>query len=884
MAELPQGATALPTGATPSEPEGSGGLIGVGRQFIAGLDDVTGLLARPLELVLPNIVFSSEGVEVISPQETTKRREAGLLGIPGRAREQPTGLPGAAARFAGATVAAGPIIGRAAGLVSRPVPAATRVGRLKQFPKKIAAQAGETFAKAPLKTTAIETGFGATAGAGGFVATKIFPDSGAAKFVGEILGGVAPSLTPTGLAVRAAGGVRNLFQIARRPFTEVGGRRRAAARAQRATPPEQRVKALEELDRPTTLDPESGRPALTPTQQTGDPGLLSLERAVMESSEELVREADSQIAQANTIIQNSLRNLGKGPPSTAVAPFEAGRRYLTSLLEARVRIAAQRVDERIAELGPKATREQVNRIAREEIEAASRAARTQERELYAVIPENSAVPFTQSQAQFETFKAQLGKAQQSDIPGIARRFLDRKSDDFLGKTDDVTTIKEMRALQSQLRQVARNARAGDKRNLNKARIADGLADSITEDLAHTSGGPEVADAVSMAVAFSRDLNDRFTRGTIAKLRGRGVSGGDRVPAGLTLEASIGVTGPKAREALHDIMRAFKSPEAPGSGLIIDATEDFIRIRFLKETFEQGRLNVRSAQRFLSQNDEILGRLPNVRRQINEVIESGEALALAERQRTRISLGDPRVSKAIMLIEKGPQETFRQISQLKPAQAAREVQKLVNRVNRDATGEALSGLKSGFVEFVLSSARGRARDAKGVQFVSGFALRDALSVPGTRAAANRLFSKAELNRLGIITRDLIRLERRLSVKLAPEGIIGDKPSKVLETVAGIVGAGVGRSQARRVGIGGTVQIPGIMANRFRELVAAGVKDPASRLIRDAVEDEALFRELLQAPIEAETRKLSKRAGRKLNAWAAAVLAEHGATIQEENEAP
>ena len=143
-------------------------------------------------------------------------------------------------------------------------------------------------------------------------------------------------------------------------------------------------------------------------------------------------------------------------------------------------------------------------------------------------------------------------------------------------------------------------------------------------------------------------------------------------------------------------------------------------------------------------------------------------------------------------------------------------------------------------------------------------------------------KAELNRIVIITRDLIRLERRRAIDLSSEGVIGDKPSRVVETVAGIAGAGFGRSQARRLGVGGTVQIPGIMAQRFRELVAAGVNDPASRLIHDAVLDEKLFRELLMAPLEEEARRLSAPATARLQAWAAAVLAEHGAAVGGQDE--
>jgi hypothetical protein len=345
-----------------------------------------------------------------------------------------------------------------------------------------------------------------------------------------------------------------------------------------------------------------------------------------------------------------------------------------------------------------------------------------------------------------------------------------------------------------MRETARNARAGDRRNLNMARIADEIADAITDDLAQARAGPEVADAISAAVGFSRELNDRFSRGTVGKLLGRQVTGGERVPASLTLEQSIGVTGPRAREALDDIKRAFASPEAPGSEVMIGAAEDFMRSRFLQRAVARGQLDVRSARRFVQENEELLGRLPGLRSQIDEAISSGEILTLRQRQRERVRLDDPKVSKATLFIQNGPVEAFRDITQLPATQAARETQQLVNRVSHDETGVALAGLKSGFLEFLLSGARERARDIQGSRFVSGFALRDSLNEPGARAAVSRLFTPDERQRLDAVVRDFIRLERRLGAPLSAEGVIGDRPSKVLETVAGITGAGVGRVQA------------------------------------------------------------------------------------------
>ena len=103
------------------------------------------------------------------------------------------------------------------------------------------------------------------------------------------------------------------------------------------------------------------------------------------------------------------------------------------------------------------------------------------------------------------------------------------------------------------------------------------------------------------------------------------------------------------------------------------------------------------------------------------------------------------------------------------------------------------------------------------------------------------------------------------------------------VAGLTGAASGRFYSHRVGLGGTVQIPGILANRFRDLVAAGVRDPATRLLKDAIADEKLFRELLSA--KTTDGSLPDKSIKRLNAWASVVAAEHGgALIPDATEAP
>lgn len=852
-----------------------------GTQFLAGIDDVTGALARPLESTFGTIRLGGpQGTAALSPEEASQARERGELGVPGAAEEQADSLFGSAGRLGGQSAAAGPVLGRAAGLVSAPSGAASGiVGRTAQAGRRFVHGAGQTFSRAPVAGTAVEGGFGATAGAGGHVASELYPDSQAAQFVGEILGGVAPVFMPARLAFR---GGRRVAQVIRRPFTETGGRRRGRARAARASPGEARRRAVSELETPTTLDPDTGQPVLTPAQRTGDPGMLALERAVVESSEQLKRESDEQIASANQAIQASMRGVSDGEPGAAAATIEEAQSYLSGLMDTRVRIAAQRADERIAELGPNSTPEQANQVAADELRKVIDNGRQQERSLYDAIPQDAPAPTSNAQDRLQAWRNELGKARQGDIPPEARRFLARKQGDknnpnFLG---DETTIREIRDLQSKLRETARNARAGDKKNLTRAKIADEIANSLNDDIANARVGPEASEAVEIATGFSRRLNERINQGTVGRLTGRRVTGEAAVPDNLTLEQSLGMGGPRAAQALDDLKAAFDSPEAPDSSLMVGAAEDYVRSQFMRAATAQGKLKPQRAQQFLDRNREVLDRLPSLRDDIQQAMEAGDMQALRERQRSRVRFDDPRRSKAAMFVQKGPTEAFNQISQMTPAQAARETQRLLNRARRDGTGEAVEGLKSGFLEFLYSGARENARDIAGERFMSGFALRDTMRDPRVRQAMNRLFTESERDRLQTIQNDLMRLERRRQAELTSEGVIGDRPTKVVETVAGITGAASGRHTSAQLGTGANVQIPGIMANRFRDLVEAGVQDPATQLMRDAVHDETLFRDLLQESLE--DGELGETAQRRLNAWAAAVAAEHGGTLDDGEE--
>ena len=282
-------------------------------------------------------------------------------------------------------------------------------------------------------------------------------------------------------------------------------------------------------------------------------------------------------------------------------------------------------------------------------------------------------------------------------------------------------------------------------------------------------------------------------------------------------------------------------------------EDFIKNRFFDHAVEEGAINRSRAQNFLRTNKEVLGRLPEVEADIQRAMDSLKVEDLRRAQRGRVSFDRPSVSRATMFIEQGPEKAFRSV--LGARNPVTEMSNLVNMARRDTTGEALSGLKRAFSDYVQDSSRSG-------DYISGGKLDDFLSDPKTRAAMNKLFTKPEMRRWRIIQRTAERLDMQRRSNPAREGILGDEVGRGTTVIARLLGARLGTNIAERTGIGG-IQAQAIMSERFKDLLKQGL-DPAKDLVARAIQDEGLFKELLMAEVS-PTGEISETARRRLNAW-------------------
>jgi hypothetical protein len=193
--------------------------------------------------------------------------------------------------------------------------------------------------------------------------------------------------------------------------------------------------------------------------------------------------------------------------------------------------------------------------------------------------------------------------------------------------------------------------------------------------------------------------------------------------------------------------------------------------------------------------------------------------------------------------------------------------IIRQAGRDNTGEALQGLKTAFGDYLLQQASTRTATTTGDFIVSGASLKRLLGQDKISRMAQELFSPDELKRLDEIVSIAGKLEKAVAAKARPEGVIADRPAVIMQALAGIVGAQLGRQTAKATG-GGTVQTPGIFANLFRNALAKRVQDPARRLIFDAIQDKDLFAALLRGNTKADQKFVKQQ----LNAWLVSIGAE------------
>ena len=853
-----------------------GDILNLGARGLQGaVNMTTGLESKPLEFM---------GGDKI---KRTLREFDEAVVLPG---EETDSLGGKVGEFVGLTASLGlptTSLATATQKVSQELPV---LGNITQ---RFVSDVGTAIKNNPVLTPAIENVMAALSGVGAHFAGEKFPDSNVAEFIGAMTAPLAPivgikavqsivtELVPKIPAVRfilnpIVSQGKKILEGVKGVVTVKGRDNRAIERFQRAdTDPK---KTLLELNNSETLPDLK---PLTPAQESGNEGLLALEKSVIESSDALKQESNAQIKAVEESIVVSLQNTSQGNPEVTASTFREADGYLKLLMNTRLKIAAQRADERLADLGVKVTREEANDITAIELQSAKKDIRAQEDVLYEAVNPEIKVQTANARKELNKHLKEVSTSEIDDIPVIARTKLSSnkgkaqttlvglekatkaipEESKSLGKE---TTIKELRGLQKRLRGVAVNAGKGENSNPSKARIANLIADAIDDDLALLAGEDE---ALKIAVSFGREFRQVFNGGAVGKILSKDATGRDAIPSGQALERTVGTTDAAGRDSIDQLLKGTNlAAQTEGSTtdpkVLEGAIEDFIISTFTKASVRDGKVQPTLAQTFLRNNEQRLSRTPKLKQRIEAAIESGQVATLRQNQKDSIGkrIGDPKVSKAAIFIEDSPEKAFTEILKLNAGKQAKETQLMLNKTTRDSSGEATEGLQSALIDFITNSAT-----KEGVP--SGKALSRAME--DSSVLINKVLTTEQSNRLNIIKNVALKLDKAKAANVSKEGILGDKPSQLTTILARILGVAAGTRLNKHTGIGGNIQVPGIMSNRFKSLLDQHISDPGQRLIIDAVKDKSLFKEILMAQISGDIPK-SKGFAKRLDLWVASVI--------------
>lgn len=675
----------------------------------------------------------------------------------------------------------------------------------------------KTAAENPVKywLTEFLSSFGATHG--GILGETLTDGSPAGRAIGELLGGLSPEVVR---GLTRAGGTVKKFS----PFR--GHDQRAARRMQQLF-----GSALDEIHR-NQSDNILGLP---PAIHSGDPGAASLQRAVEGANPQAAARLARKEAQAMRRAEQIL--LGSDPEKSR----KAVRAYLNNLVSSSL----ANVKKRLSRLSPR--KEYPAAIVKDELNKSYRTARGRETALWRKV-KNPAVDTTDVDTLWEkTLRSRLPEDNPADIPEYLRTFLgdlEQKGRALLSRSPHFYIYKpgkmrprvaNVQALRSRIMEDIADEITKPRPNRSKLRIMNKTQDALLQTLSSSSTGPQY-DA---ALEYSRQLNNRFTKGFVGRFLGTSTDeefatlGPDIYKSLTNLDAS------DQRKAVQQMLAA--SPKARRR------VEDIVKQTFYAQTVEDEIFLKDRGKKFLRRNKGMLEEFPEVRKQIDELIDEQATLDTFMGERGPVTMSPVKKRMAVTgLYLNAPigQEVQRILTQTEnPAAAFRA---LIKELGGDKN--ALRGLRTTVKMYLLDQAKlSTGVNVLGESNISGRRLTKLLEQHA--GDLNPVLSPSERRRLKVIARELIKIESARGIGAAEGGVISDAPARVLDIIARMIGAKGGQALSevgggRGAGLGSSLVLAQTGSKEATGRLYRWTNDVAKQILIEAVEDQEKWDELVR----------------------------------------
>jgi len=277
----------------------------------------------------------------------------------------------------------------------------------------------------------------------------------------------------------------------------------------------------------------------------------------------------------------------------------------------------------------------------------------------------------------------------------------------------------------------------------------------------------------------------------------------------------------------------------------EAIGDFLKGRFASTMRDaSGTFTPKRAREWMRNNSELMTRYPQLRGQFAKALQSSDsATAFAARAEARIKLADKSAAAQFSGTKDG-KAVLSIIGADNPAGQARSV---VSTARKDPTGKALAGVKAAFSDHLIAGAT--SKDGA----LSGKGMLALMQDKQMQSGMAQVFDTGEIARLRHIAVQLAKVDAKPAADI---GNVMDSPAnKVVEMVVRIAAARHGGSMGGG-SMGGSIQTANIVTERARNALRNLTNDRARQLLMDAVEDPALFKELLRTPASIRLQGPSK----------------------------
>ncbi len=581
----------------------------------------------------------------------------------------------------------------------------------------------------------------------------------------------------------------------------------------------------------------------TGAQAAQDFGLLTLERTAARSTMEDAPRLGSRLKEQQELAPQAAREatqtatLGRATPTDAGVPqeiFQARRTKVLGELEGRARQAIDNVKERVSGIFARtADIEDSSRVMREELGGTLKAMRAQESVVHGRIDRDLPMSTSETKAELGRILSPASELEKAGkVPGRFVKFIGK-----LNPADDAGKLLELRSeILAEIRDINPAKKGGRAliRNLTRLQKAILKDVGVTRDaLSGANPNSKQAQLIEDALSFSTKLNDMFTRGPIGKVLG--YQGGEQKVADILTLDKLFRPGREGGVAADQVVKVLEQAKLMGGPNVTSnlrkSARDFMERQFHAFAVDDsGAVVADKANMFLRRYGSFLERFPQLKQEMGD-LESMQRLAdKAGDKFTRMSKLEREQSAAAVFIKHGPVDAMAKV--MRTAKPWESMQALLREAGRDKSGDAVRGLKSSFLEYMMPAIK------------TPLSFEKFLSAPKVKRVMSQLYTPDEIKRIGNIKNELGRIKASERSALAGGSDTAQNINYATLLVARVIGA--------RVGAGfGTIQSAGLGASAGKAIVTRLNKGQTERLLMEVIMNPAMMERFLKMKVGKET---------------------------------